>query len=265
MASKEVARLGRLKTETLTPERLRAEIGKAATNFAEETEALETRAAAAEAEAAKAKADAGAAAAALQSNLRAVTAELAATQRQLAEARAAAVAREAAARAAAAETAAARAEGAAALEKLRAELEAAKAERPAFEIPEVGAGATTTEALAGRVAELEAARVQFTVENAALKALAAKLEAEKADRVAAQPALAAADLLTLFAADVAKAAAQAPAGFELGDVEVDVRGALGAEGGALVLGLDAKRSIGAETATRLRFSLRRKVVTTQIE
>lgn len=224
MPSREVARLRRLRLDTMAPERLREEIVKAVDAFTAETATREEELSR------------------LQSTLRATTAELAEARRKLEAA-----------------------EAAPAAPQIDMEALSATLRREVFALRDSAAAAPDPEALTARLRTLEAEKLSVQSENAALKALAAALEAEKAKRAEAQAPVRADALMSLFAEDVAKAAAAAPSGFEIGDVEVDFRGALGAERGALVLGLDAARAPTAETATRVRFTLRRKTKTTELE
>jgi uncharacterized protein with PIN domain len=65
-------------------------------------------------------------------------------------------------------------------------------------------------------------------------------------------------LLKSISRDFAKAAEEMPDGLELGDVDIDVRGALGFKNGEVVIGLNPGKQDGGESATRLKFSLRKK-------
>lgn len=73
------------------------------------------------------------------------------------------------------------------------------------------------------------------------------------------------DILSAFGADIERANKEIPSGFEIADIEVDVKGAIGKDGDDMVLGLDASRLVDSETATRLRFTLRRVATIKTVE
>ena len=119
--------------------------------------------------------------------------------------------------------------------------------------------------LKDRIGLLEAERAQLAARIDAQEKLIESLKqeggrAETAARLDPQ------SLFGRFAADVDAAAEQtAESGFEIDDVQVDVRGALGLEGDRVVLGLDAARAPTPETATRLSFRLKRRASVRPVE
>lgn len=115
-----------------------------------------------------------------------------------------------------------------------------------------------------RLVELEVAKTTLAAQLGARDKLIAELrETAPDERV---KAVKTGELFSRFAKALDEAAAAgAESGFDIDDVEIDVRGALGEEGGALVMGLDAKRQASSETATRLRFRLKRRAELRQVE
>lgn len=115
-----------------------------------------------------------------------------------------------------------------------------------------------------RLVELEVARTTLTAQLGARDQLIAELR-EKAPDERIKP-VETGDLFSRFTKALDEAAAVgAESGFEIDDVEIDVRGALGEEGGVLVMGLDAKRQTSSDTASRLRFRLKRRALVRQVD
>jgi predicted nucleic acid-binding Zn-ribbon protein len=115
-----------------------------------------------------------------------------------------------------------------------------------------------------RLVELEVAKTTLAAQLGARDKLIAELR-ETAPDERVKP-VETGELFSRFAKALDEAAAAgAESGFDIDDVEIDVRGALGEEGGALVMGLDAKRQASSETATRLRFRLKRRAELRQVE
>ena len=115
-----------------------------------------------------------------------------------------------------------------------------------------------------RLVELEVAKTTLAAQLGARDKLIAELrETAPDERI---KAVKTGELFSRFAKALDEAAAAGvESGFDIDDVEIDVRGALGEEGGALVMGLDAKRQASSETATRLRFRLKRRAEVRQVE
>jgi hypothetical protein len=115
-----------------------------------------------------------------------------------------------------------------------------------------------------RLVELEVAKTTLAAQLGARDKLIAELR-ETAPDERVKP-VETGELFSRFAKALDEAAAAgAESGFDIDDVEIDVRGALGEEGGALVMGLDAKRQASSETATRLRFRLKRRAELRQVD
>jgi len=121
-----------------------------------------------------------------------------------------------------------------------------------------------TEVLEKRLVELEVDRTRLQAQLVARDKLIAELREKAPDERIRE--VKTGDIFSRFADAVdAAAASGAASGFDIDDVEVDVRGALGEADGELVLGLDAKRQTSSETATRLRFRLKRRAQLKQVE
>lgn len=65
------------------------------------------------------------------------------------------------------------------------------------------------------------------------------------------------EIFKSFAEDIEKAQSEIPETYEIADVQVELRGALGREGNKMVMGLDARRQVETDQATRVAFTLRR--------
>lgn len=67
------------------------------------------------------------------------------------------------------------------------------------------------------------------------------------------------ELLEQFSDQIAKVAAREDSTFSLGDVEVDMGATMGSDGERVMLGANHRRAATPETATRLKFTLRRRM------
>ncbi|MEM1277743.1 MAG: hypothetical protein AAGH74_14555 [Pseudomonadota bacterium] len=227
MPSREVSRLRRLRVENLQTDRLRSELSKATDNFAKEIETRDEQAAT------------------LQSTLRRVSTQADTLSRQLDQ--------QATQLKAATE---ARVQAEAEAGRLRALLEQAQTS---------GLASAEATRAAEQIGKLELDKVQLSSQVAGMKALIEKLQKDVADRVATRTKIPTQDLYAAMASDVAKASEDLPEGFIIDDVEVLVRGALGQDGDNVVLGLDQNQQITDETATSLKFTLRRAVTETKLD
>ena len=227
MPSREVTRLRRLRVDNLREDRLRTELNKATENFAREAEVQEEETKT------------------LRANLRQVSTQAQSAARQLelqaTELKAAQDAR------------------------VQAEAEAGRL-KGLLEQAQAGglAQAEVTKAVE-QIGKLELDKVQLTAQVAGMSALIEKLQKEAAVQVASRAKIPTQDLYTAMAGEVAKASEELPEGFVIDDVEVLVRGALGREGEQVVLGLDQNQQITDETATSLKFTLRRAAVETKLD
>lgn len=226
MPSRELTRLSRLRIDTMNEDRLRTELTKAIETMGAEFKAVDAE-----------KND-------LAAKLRNVTAALAVQQRQADELNQKLVneGREVA--------------------RLKAETgrleEALKAARET-----TGGTERINPDLLQKVQVVEFERSQALARLRATEALLEQVQKEQQVSRATQQVVPTTELFRTFAKDVA--AAEVPEGFEIDDVEVEVRGALGTRNNEVVMGLDATKLSGAESATRVRFTLRRAATVRKLE
>ncbi len=222
MASRELARLKRLRLDRMDQRRLRQEIEKTIVNLTEEAQAIE---------------------------------QMQAEHRQLATALRATQKRERALQGSNAKLVEELQLREEKLAELSAALDAARKET----VTEV-----SSEMLA-KIAELEVRNTQLSARLNASNRLLEQLQAAQDTKRDAQPAIKTAELFSKFTTEIESAAEQIKGEFVVDDIEVDVRGAMGLDGGDVVMGLDHKRVINDESATRIRFALRRKASVTKLE
>lgn len=93
-------------------------------------------------------------------------------------------------------------------------------------------------------------------ETADLRALVEALRAREEQPVPRDiPVLDTGAIFTAVAASLAEAQLTLPEGFALGAVEAEVKGAMGAEGGRVVMGLDAQSTPAAGAVSTLKFTV----------
>lgn len=227
MASREVTRLRRLKVEQLSQNRLRQELERATENFAAESETLE-------------KSNAT-----LQTNLRRVSTQADGLNRRLAQQQEALkVAQD---------------------ERVKAVAEVEQLRELLAQVDRGGLADTKTSDAVLKVTQLELEKVQLESRLTATKALLDAAQKATAARDDGRALIPTRDLYTQMAAEVGDAAAKLPSGFAIDDVEIEVKGALGREGDDVVIGLDPKQQLTGDSATRLKFTLRRAVTETKLE
>ncbi|MEM8791905.1 MAG: hypothetical protein AAGE80_09805 [Pseudomonadota bacterium] len=227
MPSREVARLRRLRVDNMQTDRLRTELNKATENFAQETERRDEETAT------------------MRATLRRVSTQADTLSRQM--------------------TAQADALKAEADARLSAEAEAGRLRALLEQAQNRGLANADATFAAEQIGKLEIEKVQLTSQLAGAQALLDKLQKDAATRAETRAKIATQDLYTAMATEVSKAAEELPEGFVIDDVEVQVRGALGREGDNVVLGLDENQQITDETATSLKFTLRRAVTETKLD
>ncbi len=226
MPSRELTRLSRLRIDTMNEARLRTELTKAIETMGAEFKTVEAE-----------KND-------LAAKLRNATAALAVQQRQ-AEALNQKLADEGQ------QVAQLKAETGRLEEALKAARESA------------GGTERVSPDLLQKVQSVEFERSQALARLRATEALLEQVQKEQQASRATQQVVPTNELFRTFARDVA--AAEVPEGFEIDDVEVEVRGALGTRNNEVVMGLDATKLAGAESATRVRFTLRRAATVRKLE
>ncbi len=220
MPSKEVNRLAKLKVENLTTVRLRTELVKARNNFAKETELKD------------------AATQQQKTQLTNLTRALANEGKKL--------------RTLETENT-----------KLKDEVRTLGEQLESFKNP--SAGTETAFAIKldpfiqTRLTALEGEKLTLTAQLGVANQLLEKLQAEKAEENAAIKTLSTDQIMQKFSEEVTAANRMEGSDFEIDDVEVDVRGALGEESGKMVMGFDAKRQAEPEASTRIKFNLKRRV------
>lgn len=227
MASREVTRLKRLRLDRMTDDRLRTELQKAMENFASETEQLE-------------KSNST-----MQGTLRNLSAQ-SNTLNQRAASQAAELK----------QVEEARAKLAAENETLKAAL--VDADGGKFSSLETAEAAQT-------ISRLEVEKLQLTSRLSGTEAALAVLQKADSARDVGRATIPTNELYSRMATEVSDAANKLPEGFAIDDVEIEVKGALGQEDGNIVIGLDSKQQISGESATRLKFTLRRAVSETRVE
>ncbi|UAB78704.1 hypothetical protein INR77_02965 [Erythrobacter sp. SCSIO 43205] len=226
MPSKEVNRLAKLKVETLPTTRLRNELSKARENFAKEIQLKD------------------AATQQQKKQITNLTQALNAENKKLKELQS--------------ENAKLKGEVKTLGDRLQSMTKPGAQTEAAFEIKLEPMVKTRLEAL-------EAEKVSLIAQLSAANQLVEKLQADKAQENDAVKTLSTDEIIQKFSEEITAANRMDDSDFEIDDVEVDVRGALGQESGKMVMGFDAKRQASPEAATRIKFSLKRRVQSRIIE
>lgn len=123
--------------------------------------------------------------------------------------------------------------------------------------------ASVSPELIEKIQVLEFDRSSALARLRATEALLEKIQKEHEVGRKTQQVVPTTEIFQSFAKDMADA--EIPAGFEIDDVEVEVRGALGTRDNKVVMGLDATRLMGSESVTSMRFTLRRAATVKKLE